>query len=47
MARRYEQIIICQQTLGSSAILNQENHFKNIVDGKLESTTLWQGVMNK
>ncbi len=34
-------------TLGSSAILNQENHFKNIVDGKLESTTLWQGVMNK
>ncbi len=33
--------------LGSRAIRSQEEHFENIVSGKLESTTLWQGTVNK
>lgn len=33
--------------LGSKSIVIQDEHFNKIIDGKLESTTLWQGVMKK
>lgn len=32
--------------LGSKSVLMQDKHFQKIIDGKLQSTTLWQGVMH-
>ena len=33
--------------LGSKSVREQDQHFNNIINGKLQSTTLWQGVMKK
>lgn len=33
--------------LGSKSVREQDQHFQNIINGKLQSTTLWQGVMKK
>ncbi|MFU0573689.1 alpha/beta hydrolase [Gardnerella vaginalis] len=33
--------------LGSKSVREQDRHFQNIINGKLQSTTLWQGVMKK
>lgn len=31
--------------LGSKSVIAQDQHFQKIIDGELQSTTLWQGVM--
>lgn len=31
--------------LGSQSVRRQDQHFQKIIDGELQSTTLWQGVM--
>lgn len=33
--------------LGSKSVREQDRHFQNTINGKLQSTTLWQGVMKK
>lgn len=32
--------------LGSKSVRSQDKHFYDVIDGELQSTTLWQGVMN-
>lgn len=33
--------------LGSKSVREQDRHFQNTINGKLQSTTLWQGIMKK
>ncbi|RFT41168.1 hypothetical protein CG398_01080 [Bifidobacteriaceae bacterium NR003] len=32
--------------LGSKNVIMHNQHFNSIINGKLESTTLWQGIMH-